>query len=54
MGACAGLFGVAVHSTVDFGLHVTINSLVFVALIVIAVAEVGGVEDQPNSKLPHE
>jgi tetratricopeptide (TPR) repeat protein len=35
-GALAGLFGVAIHSIVDFGLHVTVNALVFTALIVIA------------------
>lgn len=39
MGATAGLFGVAVHSMVDFGLHVTINALIFTALAVIAVAD---------------
>ena len=36
--AVVGLFGVAVHSLVDFGLHVTINALVFTALVVIAVS----------------
>jgi O-antigen ligase len=36
-GALAGLFAVAVHSLFDFGLHVTINALVGVTLIVIAV-----------------
>ncbi|MDT4953788.1 MAG: hypothetical protein QOJ02_1926 [Acidobacteriota bacterium] len=45
MGASAGLFGVAVHSMVDFGLHITINALIFTALVVIAVAD-GRVEDQ--------
>jgi O-antigen ligase len=45
MGACAGLFGVAVHSMVDFGLHVTINALILTALVVIAVAD-QRVEDQ--------
>jgi O-antigen ligase len=48
MGACAGLFGVAVHSMVDFGLHVTINALIFTALVVIAVAN-QRVEDQAVS-----
>jgi O-antigen ligase len=37
LGALTGLFGVAVHSFVDFGMHITINTLVFIALIVIAV-----------------
>jgi O-antigen ligase len=45
MGAAAGLFGVAVHSVVDFGLHVTINALIFTALVVIALAD-RRVEDQ--------
>lgn len=39
-GALTGLFGVAVHSTVDFGLHITINAAIFVALIVIATADI--------------
>jgi O-antigen ligase len=34
-GAIIGLVGVAVHSLVDFGLHITINALVFVALVAI-------------------
>ena len=38
-GALAGLFGVAVHSLVDFGLHITINALILVALVVIATAD---------------
>ncbi|HXM47342.1 MAG TPA: O-antigen ligase family protein [Pyrinomonadaceae bacterium] len=32
LGAIIGLVGVAVHSIVDFGLHITINALVFVVL----------------------
>jgi putative inorganic carbon (HCO3(-)) transporter len=35
-GAFIGLFGVAIHSLVDFGLHDTVNALVFTALVVIA------------------
>ena len=35
-GALVGLFGVACHSLVDFGLHITINALVFTALVAIA------------------
>jgi O-Antigen ligase len=34
-GAIIALIGVAVHSTVDFGLHITANALVFVALVAI-------------------
>lgn len=39
LGALAGLFGVAVHSLVDFGLHVTANALVFAALVALAAAD---------------
>lgn len=38
-GALAGIFGIAVHSTVDFGLHITINALVFVVLLVLATTD---------------
>ncbi|MFS8084222.1 MAG: O-antigen ligase family protein [Acidobacteriota bacterium] len=37
LGALAGMFGVAVHSFVDFGLHITINALLLFGLFVIAV-----------------
>lgn len=39
-GAVLGLCAVAVHSAVDFGLHVTANALVCAALVVIATAHV--------------
>jgi O-antigen ligase len=35
LGAVIGLVGVGVHSIVDFGLHITINALVFVVLVAI-------------------
>jgi O-antigen ligase len=38
-GALAGLFAIAIHSFVDFGLHITINALVFTALAIIATIE---------------
>jgi O-antigen ligase len=38
-GALVGLSGIAAHSLVDFGLHVTLNAVVFIALLVIATAE---------------
>ncbi|HEX8493346.1 MAG TPA: O-antigen ligase family protein [Pyrinomonadaceae bacterium] len=41
-GALVGLFGVAVHSLFDFGLHITVNALVAVILIVLATADVRG------------
>lgn len=36
LGALTALFGVAVHSVVDFGLHITVNALIFTALVVTA------------------
>jgi O-antigen ligase len=41
-GALSGLFGIAIHSFFDFGLHITINALVCTALIVIAVLDYSG------------
>lgn len=35
LGAIIGVVGVGVHSMVDFGLHITINALVFVVLLAI-------------------
>lgn len=43
-GAIIGLAGVAIHSLVDFGLHITINSVIFVVLVVIATV------DQPQDE----
>jgi O-antigen ligase len=40
LGALVGLSGVAVHSLVDFGLHITINAVVFMTLLVIATQNV--------------
>jgi O-antigen ligase len=39
LGASIGIAGVAVHSLVDFGLHILVNALVFTTLIVIATSE---------------
>lgn len=39
-GAMTGLFGVALHTFVDFGLHITANQLVFISLVVICAAHV--------------
>lgn len=44
-GALIGLFGAALHSIVDFGLHITVNASVLVSLIVIATAHVRQHED---------
>lgn len=40
-GAAIGIFGVLIHSFVDFGLHILINALIFTVLVVIATAKVG-------------
>jgi O-antigen ligase len=39
LGATVGILGVAVHSLVDFGLHMIVNALVFTTLIVIATSK---------------
>jgi O-antigen ligase len=52
-GALTGLFGVAVHSAVDFGLHITINALIFTALVMIAILD-DRVEDQESPVLQLE
>jgi len=35
IGALTGIFGVLVHSAVDFGLHVTSNAVIFIVLVVV-------------------
>jgi O-antigen ligase len=45
-GALVGLTGVAVHSIVDFGLHLTINAVVFIALVTIATVNVRASVDE--------
>lgn len=40
LGALTGLFGIAVHSLVDFGLQITVNALVCVVLVVIATVNI--------------
>ncbi|MFN7926792.1 MAG: O-antigen ligase family protein [Blastocatellia bacterium] len=47
-GALIGLCGIAFHSIVDFGLHLTINALLCTALIVIATVDM---EDEPIASL---
>ena len=49
LGALAGLFGVAVHSLVDFGLHVTANAFVCAALVALAAAPVP--DDAPPERV---
>jgi O-antigen ligase len=40
LGALTGLFGIAIHSLVDFGLHLTGNAFIFMALITVATRDV--------------
>jgi O-antigen ligase/Flp pilus assembly protein TadD len=48
LGALAGVCAVVVHSLVDFGLHLTIDALVFTSLIVIATVRPGSKEQGPG------
>lgn len=48
-GAIIGLFGVAIHSFVEFGLHVPGNSVVFMALLAIAMVDVGRKAAEENA-----
>lgn len=43
-GTTIGIVGVMLHSFVDFGLHTTINALVFIVLIVISTARLSNFE----------
>ena len=38
-GASIGIFGVLIHSFVDFGLHIMLNALVFTVLVVISCSD---------------
>jgi O-antigen ligase len=48
-GALAGIFGVAVHSLFDFGLHMTANAALFVALAAVATAHVSEAPDESTT-----
>ena len=39
VGAIIGIIGVAAHSLVDFGLHILVNAIVFLALIMLATTK---------------
>jgi O-antigen ligase len=47
LGALTGIFGVATHSAVDFGLHVVVNTVVLLVLIVLATQNIR--ESQTNN-----
>ena len=49
LGAVTGILAVAIHSLFDFGLHITVNALVMVALVVIAT--VNGQEETKKVKV---
>lgn len=49
LGSLTGLIAVAVHSVVDFGLHIFVNALVFTALTVLASTSVGDKEKREPS-----
>ena len=40
LGAILGIVGVAAHSLVDFGLHILVNAIVFLALIMMATTRI--------------
>lgn len=46
IGALTGLFGAAIHSFVDFGIHITINALVLFTLIAIVLLRPEGQESE--------
>ncbi len=39
-GSAVGIFGVMLHSVVDFGLHVIVNALILLVLVVLATARI--------------
>jgi O-antigen ligase len=55
IGAVTGIFGVAVHSFVDFGLHIPINALVLMALVCIATRDTleASAQEEPSGLKPH-
>ncbi len=48
LGALTGIFGVAVHSLVDFGLHVPVNALALIGLVAVAAAHPGSGNQAPS------
>jgi O-antigen ligase len=49
-GALVGLFGISIHSLVDFGLHIPINALICLMLVAIATVN-GRVEEEKQSRI---
>jgi O-antigen ligase len=58
LGAVAGLFAVGIHSFVDFGLHITVNALLFTCLVVIATVNCSSETQRSlgrrRDRLPHD
>jgi O-antigen ligase len=50
LGALAGIMTVAVHSSVDYGLHITINALVLTTLVSMVVMKVEGEPDESDPR----
>ncbi|NOT49408.1 MAG: O-antigen ligase family protein [Acidobacteria bacterium] len=50
-GSAIGIFGVLVHSLVDFGLHIPVNAFTFAVLIVIATVKVREATTERNEVL---
>jgi O-antigen ligase len=50
LGALTGIFGISIHSLVDFGLHIPINAFIFLVLVVIATVN-GRVEEEKRAGL---
>jgi O-antigen ligase len=48
LGALTGLFGVAVHSLIEFGLHVPANAFTAVVLVAVASCRVNGQKTSPS------
>lgn len=47
-GSILGIVGVGVHSLVEFGLHITINALVFMTLL--AILSIDHIDQRPNAQ----
>lgn len=55
LGALTGVFGVMIHSFVDFGLHIPVNALIFTVLLVFATPKsLRGAAIQRMHRLPDD
>lgn len=51
LGAASGIFGVMLHSAVDFGLHVGVNALLVIVLVVIGTVQLPAVTQMSNREI---